>query len=303
MELAPARGEGPGAGGSRAHGPGWHRQRTFLSQDGLSLCYRDYGDPLWPAPPVLCLAGLTRNSKDFHALASRLANRGRRVLSLDYRGRGRSDYDPDWRRYHPRSYLDDVRHLLIAANLDRVVVVGTSLGGALAMAMAVAMPTRLAGAVLNDVGPEVNAAGLAPIMRYLADRRPLPDWHAAADRLRSYFPDLPARSEEEWVGYAKMTFREEAGRIRPDWDPNIVKPLLSTWRTPPDLWPVFRALGRVPLVILRGETSRILTADTFRRMAEEMPLAMAVTVADVGHAPTLGEPEAKAAIDALLACT
>ncbi|MGB1548561.1 MAG: alpha/beta fold hydrolase, partial [Alphaproteobacteria bacterium] len=137
-----------------------YRSRHFLSQDGLRLYFRDYGDPLSEKAPLLCLAGLTRNSSDFHDLATRLMGE-RRILALDYRGRGRSDYDPDWRHYEARTYLNDIHHLLTATGVHRVVLVGTSLGGILSMALGAVMPMALAGVILNDVGPVVSTAGLA----------------------------------------------------------------------------------------------------------------------------------------------
>ena len=166
-----------------------YRERRYSAQDGLSLYFRDYGDPLSARTPVLCLTGLTRNSKDYHEVALRLA-RQRRVLCPDYRGRGRSDYDPDWRNYQPTTYINDMRHLLAALNVHRVVVMGTSLGAFLAVGLAVLAPTLVAGAVLNDAGPEVNAGGLDRILAYVGDDRPLDGWDAAIARMREIFPQL-----------------------------------------------------------------------------------------------------------------
>src|SRR5579883_2367118 len=136
-----------------------YRERHFRAQDDLELYYRDYGDPASPRLPALCLTGLTRNARDYEGLAERLSAE-RRVVSPDYRGRGRSQYDRDWRNYRPEVYLSDIRHLLIAANLERVVVIGTSLGGILAMALGVLQPAAVAAVVLNDVGPELGASGI-----------------------------------------------------------------------------------------------------------------------------------------------
>lgn len=276
------------------------RERHYTSQDGLRLYFRDYGDPSSTATPVLCLSGLTRNSRDFHGVALRLSA-ARRVLCPDYRGRGRSQYDRDWRRYAPRTYLDDIRHLLAAVNLHRVVVIGTSLGGILAAAMAVAMPCAVAGAVLNDVGPEIGRDGLERIIAYMRDDRPQADWSRAARHLREVFPDLPADDEDGWLEIARGTYRECGdGLLRIDWDPAIVKPLLRRRDRSPDLWPLFRALGRIPAVVLRGATSNILGEATVKRMTGEIPGLTAVTVGGVGHAPSLAEPEAAEAIDGIL---
>ena len=288
-------------GTSSSAGPGY-RERAFTSQDGLRLYFRDYGDPLSTATPVLCLGGLTRNSKDFHHIAARVSAE-RRVLCPDYRGRGRSEYDPDWRRYQPRTYAEDVRHLLALTNVHKVVVIGTSLGGLMAMIMAAAMPCALAGAVINDVGPEIAGKGLARIFAYIRRIPPLPDWQAAARYMEATLPDFAAAGEDAWMSLARNTFREgDDGRLYPDWDPNLMKP----FRDPDsgesvNLWPLFRALGRVPLLAIRGAKSDVLSEDTFERMAGEVPGLTRATVPGVGHVPSLAEPEATEAIDALLA--
>ena len=293
-------GGAPGSAGDAA-GLGY-RERAFTSQDGLRLYFRDYGDPLSTAPPVLCLSGLTRNSKDFHHIAARVSAE-RRVLCLDYRGRGRSEYDSDWRRYLPRTYAEDVRHLLAVTNVHKVVVIGTSLGGVMAMIMAAAMPCALAGAVINDVGPEIEDKGLARIIAYIRNIPPLPGWEAAARYMRETLPDFAAAGEDGWMNLARNTFRQgDDGRLYPDWDPNLIKPIRDRdGGASVDLWPLFRALGRFPLLAIRGAKSDVLSEDTFERMAREVPGLARATVPGVGHVPSLAEPEAAEAIDALLA--
>ncbi len=277
-----------------------YRERRFAAQDGLQLYFRDYGDPGSAATPVLCLGGLTRNARDFDALARRLAGK-RRVLCLDLRGRGRSDYDPDWRNYVPATYLNDIAHLLAVAGVHRVVVVGTSLGGVLAMAMGAAMPSALAGAVLNDIGPEIERGGLDPILSYIRVDRPQPDWESAVRTIRTLLPDLAFQDEAMFEAMARNTWREGGdGLLHFDWDVNIVRPALADGGATADLWPFFRGLRRVPLLAFRGAASTILSADCFARMAGERPDAGMVTVPRTGHAPTLGEPECIAALDAFL---
>jgi len=277
-----------------------YRERRFAAQDGLQLYFRDYGDPDSAATPVLCLGGLTRNARDFDALARRLAGE-RRVLCLDLRGRGRSDYDPDWRNYVPATYLNDIAHLLAVAGVHRVVVVGTSLGGVLAMAMGAAMPSALAGAVLNDIGPEIERGGLDPILSYVRVDRPQPDWESAVRTIRTLLPDLAFQDEAMFEAMARNTWREGGdGLLHFDWDVNIVRPALADGGATADLWPFFRGLRRVPLLAFRGAASTILSADCFARMAGERPDAGMVTVPRTGHAPTLGEPECIAALDAFL---
>jgi pimeloyl-ACP methyl ester carboxylesterase len=274
-----------------------YRERSYLSQDGLRLYFRDYGDLRSTRTPVLCIPGLTRNSKDFHHLANRLGSQ-RRVLCLDLRGRGRSDYDTDWRHYVPTVYLNDIRHLLALTDIPQVIIVGTSLGGLLAMAIGIAFPTALAGAVINDVGPDIRKQGLDKIMEYIRNFEPVSGWTEGADYLRRHFSPLSLETEAEWLEFAHNSFRKGAdGKLHFDWDPAILKPLGGDL---PDLWPIYRSLTRLPLVLLRGGVSQVLTSETFARMREEHPGAITVEIPGVGHAPTLREPPVEKAIDELL---
>ncbi|MGH6954073.1 MAG: alpha/beta fold hydrolase [Alphaproteobacteria bacterium] len=277
---------------------GFH-ERYYSSQDGLRLYFRDYGDALAPGVTAVCLAGFARNSRDFHRLARRLGA-GRRLLCPDYRGRGRSAYDRQWRNYEPRTYLDDIRHLLALTNTHRAVFIGTSLGGFLAAGMSVAAPGAVAGVILNDVGPEIDQRGLERILAYLSADRPQPDWDGAVRFLKEAFPGLAFASESAWLELARNTYRLGAdGRLHFDWDVNITRSFAAGRAR--DLWPLFRALGTMPTVALRGERSDILSAATLERMAHVKPDLACVTVSGVGHAPTLDEPEARAAIDSFLA--
>lgn len=286
-------------------GQSGYQEREFTAQDGLRLYFRDYcppgGDPGASATPVLCLPGVTRNSKDFACLAGRLG-KSRRVLCPDYRGRGRSAYDPDWRKYNPQVYVDDIRHLLVCSGVHKVHVIGTSLGGILAMVMAVAMPGTIAGVVLNDIGPEIHMNGLAHIIDYMKDDTSLPGWDAVADHIREAFPDLPARSEEDWQTIARNTYQEGAdGRMVPDWDHAIVYNFEKALTGKANLWPLFSALGNVPVLTVRGALSQILSEKGLARMAKAMPGMKQVTVDDCGHPPSLSEPHVLEAIDEHLA--
>ena len=277
------------------------RSRTITAQDGLALFVRDYAGPAGgAATTVVCLSGLTRNSKDFHSLASHLAA-GRRVICPDYRGRGRSAYDANWRNYQPRTYVDDLRHVLAALNVHRVAVVGTSLGGIVAMAMTAAMPAMLAGAVLNDIGPVIDPAGLQRIRGYVKALAPVQSWGEAAALMRRVLPDWPADGEAGWLAVAQATFRQrEDGSIGPDWDPAIMRPIEEGTSEVPALWPLFRGLGKRPVMAVRGARSDILNTETVAAMAEALPQMTTVTVPDVGHAPALGTPAERTAISAFL---
>ena len=273
------------------------RERRYTAQDGLSLYFRDYGDALSAARPVLCLGGLTRNSKDFHDFATRLAER-RRVVCPDYRGRGRSDYDPDWRNYRSEVYAGDLFHLLAVANLHGVVICGNSLGGLLAMGLAVLAPSLIAGVILNDVGPELDHAGLSRILDYVGHDHPQADLKTAAAYLRKLQPGLQLGGEEAWRAFAAATFREAAdGLLHVDWDVRLARALDQDV---PDLWPYYGALKPLPVLALRGARSDVLTAETFERMAAAKPDLIRVTVLGVGHVPALDHPQVERAIDDFL---
>ncbi len=283
-----------------SQGNGAYRERTLTASDGLLLYFRDYGDPLAPGVPLVCLGGLTRNSKDFHTLALRLAP-GRRVICPDYRGRGRSEYDSDWRHYRARTTLGDVIHLLAATNLHRAVICGTSFGGLLAMALAVAAPTALAGVILNDIGPEVNPAGMSRIFTYIGQDRPQPDWDGAIAEMKSMFPDMAFQTEDGWRAFAEGTFRlGEDGLLHFNWDIALAKAVAADRNEGQDLWSMYRALARVPTLALRGACSDVLSEKTFARMAREKPDLVPVTIPGVGHIPALTEPESETAIDDFL---
>jgi pimeloyl-ACP methyl ester carboxylesterase len=280
------------------------REAYFHSHDGLRLYYRDYGDRFGARTPLLCLSGLTRNSIDFHEFALRHAAT-RRVVCLDYRGRGRSSRDPDPMHYEVPVYLDDVQHLLAVTHIGRVILVGTSLGGIIAMALGAAIPTLLAGAILNDIGPDVKEDGRQRIASYVGQAVQVPNWDAAVAHLRKgYAAAFPVLDDTGWQRLARGTFVETtAGNgLTLSYDLNIAVALREQAKQPlPDLWPLFRSLRPLPVLALRGALSDILTADTFIRMKREHAGMIAVTVPDVGHVPMLDEPVAQAAVDAFLA--
>lgn len=278
------------------------REDTYAAQDGRRLYFRDYGPAVGDRVPVLCLSGLTRNSRDFHRTASRLAA-GRRVICPDYRGRGRSERDDDWRTYRPQNLMSDIGALITALGLDRLVVIGTSLGGLLGMALTVFRPTAVAGLVLNDVGPEFQGGGLARIRDYIGADRPKRTWAEAIDELQRLFPHVrvPEPEAEGWITMAEGTWRPGAdGLLHFDFDTRLAK-TLGADAAIPDLWPLFRATANRPTAVLRGEISDVLGAETVTRMQQTRPDLIAVTVPDVGHTPHLDEPESRDAIATVLA--
>lgn len=271
---------------------GWDEIR-FTSNNGLTLYARRYGAPRRGIRPVVCLPGLTRNSADFHDLATFLAHhptRPREVYCPDYRGRGKSDYDRDWRNYSPFIEMLDVLDLMAIRGLDRVALIGTSRGGIIGMLMALMRPNALGAIVLNDIGPEIETAGLARIMGY-AGKVPVPaTWDEATELTRSmnkrFFTNL---SEEEWGELARQFFREENGRPAEGYDNRLSKALseIDISQKIPTMWMQFEALKRIPVLVLRGENSDLLSARTVTEMAERHPHLAAVTVHAQGHAPLL----------------
>lgn len=276
---------------------------TWESEDGLSLSYRDYPGPQDVARvPVLCMHGLTRNSRDFADLAEHLSAR-RRVIVPEMRGRGGSDYAPQSESYNPRQYVADVERLLQELGIDRFVAIGTSLGGLMTMLLAQSGPGRIAGAVLNDIGPEIEAAGIDRIAGYVGQGRSYPTWVHAARALCEVHGDAHPEFElDQWLEMAKRTLCVgQNGRITYDYDMAIAEPFRQPGgAAPTDLWPAFEALDGVPMVLIRGELSDLLSPATVERMKELNPAMTVVTVPNVGHAPTLDEPQARKAIDALL---
>ena len=264
--------------------------------DGLRLFARDYGPPAAPTLPVVCLPGLSRNSRDFHDLALALATDARsprRVLALDYRGRGRSDFDPDWGNYDVKVELADVLHVLTAAGVHEAVFVGTSRGGIITMALSAARPALLRGAVLNEIGPVLEPEGLARIKGYVG-KLPTPrTFDEGAAVMRDIWgAQFPAFAEADWRAMARGTWREADGGLALDYDPNLAKPLdaLDLTKALPSFWPLFAGLKHVPVLALRGERSDLLSADTLAAMAREHPGIEAVIVPGQGHAPSLAGP-------------
>ena len=274
--------------------------RYFTVSDGLTLHYRDYpgsGD----RPPILCLHGLTRNARDFELLAERYSP-DFRVIVLEFRGRGLSDYDPQPLRYNPLTYAGDVLQLLDQLEIPEAIFVGTSLGGLVTMAIAGGAPQRIRAAIINDVGPELGQTGLDRIQRYLGTDARFRSWdEAAATIAANQGPSFPSYTQVEWLEMARRNCREEAGEIRFDYDMAIVEPLRAGGSAPTvDLWPLFLALAQRPLLVVRGEISELLTATTFDKMKAAAPDGRFIAVRGVGHAPDLSEPEAVAAIDEFL---
>ena len=276
-----------------------YEDRYWNSSDGLTLHYRNYPGPDESDKlPVLCMHGLTRNARDFHALAEALAAT-RRVIVTEMRGRGMSDYAPNSDTYSPLTYVQDVEALLAEQGIEHFAVVGTSMGGLMAMLMAAAKPGRISALVMNDIGPEVDAAGLARISGYVGQGRSYPTWvHAARGLCEAHGAAFPDYDLDQWLDLAKRTMVvSQNGRIVFDYDMAIAEPFAKPGNAaPPDLWRAFAALAGVPMLLVRGELSDLLSEATVRQMGVVNPAMRTVTVPRVGHAPTLDEPEVRPAI-------
>lgn len=279
------------------------REIYYSVHDGLRLYARDYGDRGSSRLPVVCLAGLTRNSKDFDALATRLS-KTRRVLVPDYRGRGRSEYAGDWSTYTPMVELSDTLALMALAGVHEAAVIGTSRGGLIAMLMAAARPTALKAAVLNDIGPEIAPEGLSRIRGYLQHAPTPATWSDAENIVRKANAGFHGLSDADWAEFARRVFRDVNGAPKADFDPNLYQTFVSyddiVQGRVPTLWPQFAAMDAVPTLAIRGENSDLLTAGTLGNMKKLSPSLKTLTVKDRGHAPFLDEPGVVEAIEKVI---
>ncbi len=276
----------------------------YRSADGLTLYARDY-----PGPedskllPVLCMHGLTRNSADFAWIASRLA-KTRRVISVDQRGRGLSDYDPVAMNYTPATYVGDMFKLLDELGVHRMLVIGTSMGGLMAMIMANMQGPRFAGIVLNDIGPELDPAGLERIKNYVGKRREIRNWDDAVAQTREINEvAFPRYTDEEWLRFAKGLYFEKNGVPVIAHDAAIAEAMQDSDSNavPPDLWPLFHGMAAIPMLVVRGELSDLLAMDCIEKMQSISPTLKVAQIPDRGHAPMLDEPVAIQAVEAFIA--
>jgi len=269
------------------------RDITVRAADGLKLYVCERGPRAGAALPVVCLPGIARTSDDFTELAEALANdesRPRRVLALDYRGRGRSEWDSDWRRYDILVELDDIQQVLTACGIAEAVFVGTSRGGILAMALGASRPAAVRGVVLNDIGPVIEAAGLTRIRGYVG-KLPQPQSIAEAVLLMKGVsgPQFPGFTEAQWQTMARTTWRERDGKLVLAYDPKLMETVksLDVETGVPPFWHLFDALKGVPVLAIRGEHSDLLSAETLAAMQAAHPKLQATIVPGQGHAPML----------------
>ena len=265
--------------------------------DGLSLFVREWADSNRETP-LLCLPGLVRTSGDFAAFAAR-HGQGRRVIALDYAGRGDSGRARTIARYGPEACLRDILDVCASLHVPHAIAIGTSFGGLLSMGLAAARPGLIRGVVLNDIGPEVPSGGVAGIKAIVGTDPALPDTASCIAWLRTHLPPLSLETDADWAEMAELTFRRgDDGRFHPSWDLQVAR-LLD--QPPRDLWPLFGALASVPLMLVHGAVSTVLLPDTVARMQAQRPDMIAVSIPGVGHAPSLAEAPVAAALDRFLA--
>ena len=280
------------------------REIITKSKDGLNLFARDYGPTDSTKTPVLCLAGVTRNSKDFHAIASVLSE-DRRVIATDYRGRGLSDYDKDGSSYQPNIEMADIVDLLDHLSIEKVVVIGTSRGGMIATAMAKYHLDRLAGVVLNDIGPHIDEEGLARVAEAMTEYEVFENWSDVVENLKAFSIGFAGLNDAQWLDFAKCLYRESDSKIKPDYDKSLAKgfPSAKVIRSGVlrDTWNWFALMDKIPVGVIRGENSDLLSKETVGKMKDILPGLFSVTISDRAHVPFLDETGAVKLINDVLA--
>lgn len=270
----------------------------FKTSDGLSLAYDDVGS----GTPLLCLAGLTRNMDDFEPVVDAFRAQAR-IIRLDSRGRGKSDFDPTFMNYSVLQEAHDVLTLLDVLSLDQVAILGTSRGGLIAMTLAAIAPQRLSGVILNDIGPDIDPEGMSHIMGYLGRPPAFSSLSDAVSKLPAIMaPAFSNISEQQWHAYARRLWTEGASQLELRYDPKLRDALEAQAKLGdmPDLWPLFDAFGDIPVGVLRGENSNILSPGCVAEMQRRRPDMMFASVANRGHVPFLDEPECAQLISSFL---
>lgn len=282
-----------------------YKDSYWWSNDGLRLHYRDYAmgeNQSKDKPPIICLPGLTRNARDFEPVAD-VFSKDWRIIAVDFRGRGESAYAKDPMTYVPLTYVQDLEALLASLDVQEYIALGTSLGGIVTMLSASTLQRKLVGAIINDIGPEIDPSGLERIKNYVGQGRSYATWAHAARGLSEggeiIFPDY---SLKDWIKFAKKCCKlSSSGRIILDYDGRIAEPFkVQGGEAGVDLWPAFNGLSDVPTLILRGELSDILNAQAAEKMVKQLNKATLCTVKNIGHAPALDEEDSIAAINDFL---
>ena len=277
----------------------------YQSKDGLRLYARDYPcqDKYIVLPKIIfCMHGLTRNSSDFGKLAEHLSQHYR-VICVDNRGRGKSAYDSNPANYISLTYAEDMFILLDQLDIQKVILCGTSMGGIMAFIMAAMQPNRISGIIINDVGPELEPKGIQRIASYVGKTTQVNSWTDAVAITKainqSAFPNF---TDEEWEDFARNIFKDDNGKLSLDYDPDIAIPFkdMDTRSATSDLWPQFEAIVSIPMLLIRGANSDLISTACVEKMFKRKPDLKFVEVPETGHAPTLNEPLSRVAINSFL---
>ena len=259
----------------------------FTTSDGLNIYYEDEGDGL----PILCLPGLTRTTADFDYVAPHLE--GNRLIRVDYRGRGQSDFDENWQNYNLQTEGRDVLELLAHLGLAKTAILGTSRGGMLGMGLAATARDHLLGVALNDIGPEIDPRGIAFILVYLGRNPASKTYEEAAAALKHVFSDFEGVSDERWLREAQKNYTQTDDGLQITYDPKLRDATEAMASQPPlDLWPFFDALQGLPTACIRGANSQLFTQETLDKMMLRHPEMITAVVPGRGHVPFMDEPEA-----------
>lgn len=275
----------------------YHSSHYYRSNDGLKLHYRDIGVDNGEFV-ILCIPGLTRNSRDFDEFATRYANNNR-VICVDLRGRSLSEYDKNWKNYNPLTYAQDVWTLLDKLSIEKVVIMGTSLGGLISMVMSYQNNDRIAGVILNDIGPEINPKGLERITKYAGLLPPVRTWKEAEEQTKQvYGPGLIGIDDSQWIILAKRAYTENS-QNQPvlDMDINISTAIKQMGPQKGDPWDFYESLKQTETLVLRGELSDILSGEILTKMHNRNPNLKSAIIPDRGHVPLLNEATCVTAID------
>ncbi len=280
--------------------------RLVKMPDGVRINTKSYTPDIEiTGPPIICLHGLTRNSRDFDPIISHLLKLGRKVYTFDMRGRGDSDYDINPLNYHPYTYANDVLILMRKLKIKKAVFIGTSMGGIITMVLSSLSKSKIAGSILNDIGPDISVSGLKRIQTYVGNNTEFANWDDAIEAVRNINNNAFKNKDDEfWLEFTKRVCKEKNGKIIFDYDPNIkINVLASEVLVPVNLWPLFLNLCHYPTAVIRGEDSDILTKETLLHIKELRPTVVTKTIENIGHAPILNENESLEAIENILFAT
>ncbi len=278
-------------------------EKYISASDGLKLYIRDYRADVSSKKTIFCLSGLTRNSQDFDQIASVLNKQGHRVVTMDYRGRGQSEFDANWENYTPQTYVSDIFQVASALGLHACIFIGTSLGGLMSMAMCAIAPGLVHSVVLNDVGPDLDETGLEKIIAYTSDGESVASLDEAVMKLKRHYKDEHGFVDKDWHRIAQNTYKPIQGKYVPSWDTKIAQnlKLARAKQERQDLWPYFKALKERPVLLIRGAQSSVFTRETYEKMLGLLKNIQGIEIPYVGHAPTLEEEPAENTILAFVA--